>query len=171
MRCCTETAVRKHAFAANELFSSPDCIFRCQGSQINSPRLIRGRIYLFRWENTRLEQTTSGYASDTMYRQRWELIKREITEEKFTLIDWGSDSGWFSISAATEFSQSSILAVDGSVMLGEGNIQNHLSIIAEKQIQNDILINCLFDASTFAALKQCPVQYQLVLSVFHWILP
>ena len=116
-----------------------------------------------------MQQSASGYASDTMYRQRWELIKHEISTDPFTLIDWGSDSGWFSVTTALAFPRSKVLSVDGSVMLGESNIQNHLAKITAEKIENDTLINCLFDADTFAALKRCPVHYQFVLSVFHWI--
>jgi hypothetical protein len=62
-----------------------------------------------------------------------------------------------------------VLSVDGSVMLGEDNIKNHLNRIAEEKIENNTLINCLFDAGTFEALKSRPVHYQFVLSVFHWL--
>lgn len=116
-----------------------------------------------------MQQSASGYASDAMYRQRWELIRPEIDSDRFTLIDWGSDSGWFSVNAALAFPRSNVLSVDGSVMLGESNIQNHLATIAAEKIENNTLIDCLFDADTFAALKQCPVHYQFVLSVFHWM--
>ena len=73
-----------------------------------------------------MQQSASGYASDTMYRQRWELIKHEISTDQFTLIDWGSDSGWFSVTTALAFPRSKVLSVDGSVMLGESNIKNKL---------------------------------------------
>lgn len=116
-----------------------------------------------------MQQSASGYASGTMYRQRWELIKPEISSTRFTVIDWGSDSGWFSVKTAKTFAQSTVLSVDGSVMLGDSNIQNHHAKIAEEKIENDTVINCLFDADTFATLKAKPVHYQYVLSVFHWI--
>ena len=114
-------------------------------------------------------QSAWGYASETMYRRRWELIKHEISTVPFTLIDWGSDSGWFSVTSALAFPQSNVLSVDGSVMLGESNIQDHLTKIAEEKIENDTLINCLFDANTFRALNPYPVHYQFALSVFHWL--
>jgi hypothetical protein len=113
--------------------------------------------------------SSSGYASDTMYRQRWDLIESLISADKFALIDWRSDSGWFSVTAALAFPRANIISVDGSVMLGDSNIQDHLNKIAEERLENNTLINCLFDADTFSALKQCPVQYQLALSVFHWM--
>ena len=116
-----------------------------------------------------MQQSAWGYASDTMYRRRWALIKPEIARDRFTLIDWGSDSGWFSVTTALAFPGSTVLAVDGSVMLGDSNIQEHLAKIAEEKIENDTLVNCLFDANTFAALKSCPVHYQYALSVFHWM--
>lgn len=104
-----------------------------------------------------------------MYRQRWELIKPLIASDRFTLIDWGSDSGWFSVSAALAFPNANVISVDGSVMLGDSNIQNHRTRITEEKLQNDTLIDCLFDAATFAAVKKAPVHYQLALSVFHWM--
>jgi len=116
-----------------------------------------------------LEQSAWGYASDSMYRRRWALIEPEISCDRFILIDWGSDSGWFSVTTALAFPGSSVVAVDGSVMLGDSNIQEHLAKIAEEKIENDTLVNCLFDADTFAALKSCPVHYQYALSVFHWM--
>jgi len=116
-----------------------------------------------------MQEPVSGYASDSMYQRRWTLIKQELSTDKFNLIDWGSDSGWFSLTTALAFPQSNVLSVDGSIMLGENNIQNHLKRIAEEKIENDTLINCLFDASTFETLKPYPVHYQFVLSVFHWM--
>lgn len=116
-----------------------------------------------------MPQSAWGYASDTMYRRRWALIEPEISRDRFTLIDWGSDSGWFSVTTALAFPRSNVLAVDGSVMLGDSNIQEHLAKIADEKIENDTLVNCLFDANTFAALKSYPVHYQYALSVFHWM--
>ena len=116
-----------------------------------------------------MQLSPSGYASDTMYRQRWNLIQPLISADRFTLIDWGSDSGWFSVAAALAFPSAHVISVDGSVMLGDSNIQDHLDKIAEEGLENNALINCLFDADTFSALKQCPVHYQLALSVFHWM--
>lgn len=116
-----------------------------------------------------MQQSAWGYASDAMYRQRWALIEPKISRDRFALIDWGSDSGWFSVTTALAYPRSRVISVDGSVMLGEGNIQDHQAKIAEEKIENDTLVNCLFDADTFAALKKCPVHYQYVLSVFHWM--
>lgn len=116
-----------------------------------------------------MQERASGYASDSMYQMRWTLIKQELSTDKFNLIDWGSDSGWFSLTTALTFPKSNVLSVDGSIMLGENNIQNHLERIAEEKLENDTLIDCLFDAGTFATLKACPVHYQFVLSVFHWL--
>lgn len=116
-----------------------------------------------------MQPSASGYASDTMYRQRWDLIKQELSADQFILIDWGSDSGWFSVTTALTFPRANVLSIDGSVMLGDDNIQNHLMKIAEEKIKNNSLVNCLFDAGTFEALSSYPVHYQLVLSVFHWI--
>jgi hypothetical protein len=116
-----------------------------------------------------MQQYAWGYASDTMYHQRWALIEPQMTRDRFTLIDWGSDSGWFSVTTALAFPRSNVLAVDGSVMLGDTNIQQHLAKIAEEKIENDSLVNSLFDANTFAALKSHAVNYQYALSVFHWM--
>ena len=110
-----------------------------------------------------------GYASDKTYQQRWELIAPQLRSDAFTMIDWGSDSGWFSVKTALDFPESKVIAVDGSIMLGDSNVREHKSRVSEMGITNNHLVNCLFDADTFAALKSCPVNYQLVLSVFHWM--
>ncbi len=42
---------------------------------------------------------TFGYNTSNVYNDRWDLINKNIIKDEFSLLDWGSDEGWFSIKA------------------------------------------------------------------------
>lgn len=110
-----------------------------------------------------------GYNTMKVYKDRWNLIKKCIIKDEFLLIDWGSDEGWFSIKASQAYPNSSIISVDAGVMMNENSVSSHYRKIVDLDLKNNYLVNSYFGASTFKELTNFKCDYQLVLSVFHWL--
>lgn len=108
-----------------------------------------------------------GYASEAMYVHRWNLIEPHLTLDNFTLVDWGSDAGWFSVTTAATFPSAKVISVEAGIMTHGKGIALHQQTIEDHDITNNILINTLFGPATFDDLSAAPSDYQLVLSVFH----
>ncbi len=102
-----------------------------------------------------------------MYTHRWGLIEPHLSLDKFTLVDWGSDAGWFSVRAATAFPSATVISVEAGLMTHGKGIALHRRMIEEYSVPNNFLIDTLFGPTTFEGLSTVPSDYQLVLSVFH----
>lgn len=111
--------------------------------------------------------TTWGYASSDMYRQRWGLIGPELEGDDFVLVDWGSDAGWFSISAAKGFPQATVVSVESGVMSDGQGLAMHREKLVEFGVSNNVVVDAMFGPATFENLGDTPADVQFVLSVFH----
>lgn len=114
-----------------------------------------------------MEKGAWGYASDSMYRDRWALLEGHFTGEPFVLVDWGSDAGWFSIQVAKSRPLSTVISVEAGIMTGGINLAEHRRRMEEFGITNNLIVDCLFGPVTFEKLWTVPSDFQLVLSVFH----
>ena len=120
--------------------------------------------------------------------ERWRAIgasiKRDVeeglVEERFTLVDYGADAGYFSISTAHEFPKAFVIAVElggtgGVIWKTKNKIDVHQiqeSQIKAKEIAPGAINLCQTTVRIehFAQLRELKQfhTYQLVLSVFHW---
>ena len=112
---------------------------------------------------------TFGYNTSNVYNDRWDLINKNIIKDEFSLLDWGSDEGWFSVKASQTYASSSIISVDAGMMMNKDSVLSHYNKIIDRGLKNNFLVNSYFGASTFKELKRFRCDYQLVLSVFHWL--
>ncbi len=111
---------------------------------------------------------TWGYAPSDLYHERWNLIVPYLPEAPFVLIDWGSDSGWFSVKVAHDFPKATVLSVESGVMSGGAGIALHRDKIELYDVgDRDLIIPTMFGPETFVALANQAADYQFVLSVFH----
>ena len=108
-----------------------------------------------------------GYASEAMYVCRWNLIEPHLALDDFTLVDWGSDAGWFSVTTAVAFPLATVISVEAGLMTHGKGVALHQQMIKDQSITNNVLINTLFAPATFDGLSAMPSDYQLVLSIFH----
>ena len=111
--------------------------------------------------------TTWGYASSDMYRQRWALIRPHLAGDAFVLVDWGSDAGWFSISAAKAFPGATVISVESGVMSDGQGLAMHRDKLAALDVSNNVIVDAMFGPATFERLAASPADVQFVLSVFH----
>lgn len=110
---------------------------------------------------------TWGYASSDVYTQRWALIEPHLTRPRFVLVDWGSDAGWFSVTAAEAFPDATVVSVEAGIMTQGAGLRVHRQAIAARGVENNQIVDALFGPPTFEGLAGVPADYQLVLSVFH----
>jgi hypothetical protein len=122
---------------------------------------------------------------------RWQAIRCEIKAEKKalqkkTIIEFGSNFGFLSLSMAAEFANGSVYSIEGSFGTGNegGNhakkaseitlskgIQSHLAIRNKYNLNNNYILPGIADNNLFKRIIDAGIQfdYQLSLSVFHWI--
>eukprot|EP01062_Namystynia_karyoxenos_P068231 TRINITY_DN625_c0_g1_i1.p1 TRINITY_DN625_c0_g1~~TRINITY_DN625_c0_g1_i1.p1 ORF type:complete len:411 (+),score=107.23 TRINITY_DN625_c0_g1_i1:74-1234(+) len=115
---------------------------------------------------------------------RWAFIHKEIAmdgvgDRKLSLVDYGSDEGYFSISVAHAFPRSVVMGVElggvgGSIWMKKGSmdvLQTQERKIREFGVQPRVVI-CQTGVAPkhFFALRKEGLRhdYQFVLSVFHW---
>jgi hypothetical protein len=110
---------------------------------------------------------TWGYGSVEMYAKRWSLIKPHLSGSDFVLIDWGSDAGWFSISVARAFPQSTVISIEAGIMSDGQGLRMHREKSGACGVSNNLIVDSLFGPDTFDGMRLVPSDYQLALSVFH----
>lgn len=122
---------------------------------------------------------------------RWPLIRRELLRDgrdgsKPLCLEIGSNFGYFSLNIANTLPNGRIFSVEGS--FGTGNdggkdrkasteimhtpgIQTHAEIRDRFELRNDTICLGVADANTFKTLMTQKIlfDYQVSLSVFHWI--
>jgi len=117
---------------------------------------------------------TWGYNIPEVYYGRFsmitEFINNNIPQETFTIIDWGSDSGWTSVALSNYYSDSSnVISIDSGIMYNNTScIDDHLRAIGEYKIKNNTVLKMTFTEQTWQDIHPCPVNIQLLLSIFHW---
>src|SRR5690554_6285255 len=84
---------------------------------------------------------TWGYASSDMYVQRWALIKPHLTRPRFVLVDWGSDAGWFSVTAAEAFPEATVVSVEAGIMTQGEGLRLHRQAIAARGVENNRIVD------------------------------
>jgi hypothetical protein len=115
---------------------------------------------------------------------RFGAIAKSIAEDKrhkFTLIDYGADQGYFSISTAHMFPGALVMGVElggvgGQIWLkGKSKSESDVLDIQESHLRayglsNVIICQAKMETTHFTALREqkAYVDYQLMLSVFHW---
>jgi hypothetical protein len=122
---------------------------------------------------------------------RWPLIRRELLRDGLEdanplCLEIGSNFGYFSLNIANAYPNGRIFSVEGS--FGTGNdggkdrkaspeirrtpgIQTHAAIRDRLNLSNDTICLGVADASTFKSIiaREILFDYQVSLSVFHWI--
>jgi hypothetical protein len=113
------------------------------------------------------EVETWGYGQPEMYTDRWRLILPCLEGPAFTLVDWGSDAGWFGVQVARAFPDSTVLSIDSGIMSRGAGPLEHRAQIDRYGLTNDEIVEAFFGPPTFRDLHRVASSYQLVLSVFH----
>jgi len=129
------------------------------------------------------------------YAGRWAAIEEELQNwvsrqhlSSFSVLDIGSNGGFFSVQTAGVFPQALVIGVEGSVGVGNGNqsapgnlnatslretpsIQNHLKWIQKLELQNNVIANEVWDSNHVKGLARhgFSVDVMYLLSVFHWM--
>ena len=117
---------------------------------------------------------------------RWKALWRSIADDvakegdTFTLIDYGSDQGFFSVSVAKSFPNALVMGIEaggdgGSIWNKKAKVQIDVLEIQESKFREHHLNNVLIcqtkahqDQFTQLREKGLVSRYQFVLSVFHW---
>jgi hypothetical protein len=119
-----------------------------------------------------------GYNKDRNL-ARWKPLYASIAADqrnRFTLIDYGSDQGFFSVSVAKFFPQSLVMGLEMGGCGGE-IWKKHCDVLLiqerqlrERQLSNMIICQTKMHQDHFRdlAAKAIISDYQFVLSVFHW---
>jgi hypothetical protein len=103
---------------------------------------------------------------------------KDPSHAEFTLVDYGSDQGYFAITLAQKFPRSHVISIEmggvgGEIWKKEGsvdvlviqeNMANERDVTNMRICQTKVLPT-MFDELNAANVKH---RYQLVLSVFHW---
>jgi hypothetical protein len=131
---------------------------------------------------------TVGYRpNDNEY--RWNVLDKEFARDAPDdpcILEIGSNFGYFSLQAAKRFGQGRVFSVEGSY--GTGNqgtrevkdgrqiqetdgVRKHLSLRNELELANNIVCLGVVDAGTYKRIAEAGVMfdYQISLSVFHWV--
>jgi hypothetical protein len=172
---------------------SGSAFFQPVGRPTQRPTLASPPPHLPRDTNVVLPESIDvlppwGYNSDRNV-PRWRAIAASIKTDlnegtspaDFTLVDYGADQGYFSVSAAHAFPQAFVIAVEGGGKGGaiwcSGKKCPDVHSIQEEAIANNSisderisLCKTFVSPETFAQLKQSRQvhTYQFILSVFHW---
>jgi len=115
---------------------------------------------------------------------RWGFLHREIAADgdvtrAFSLVDYGSDEGYFSISVAKAFPRSLVIGVEmggvGGSIWKKAGTKDVLKVTEDKVREHKVqprVVMCQTAVAPqhFTALSQAGAvhDYQFVLSVFHW---
>ncbi len=111
---------------------------------------------------------TWGYAPRELYLARWALIQPNLPVQRFTVIDWGSDSGWFSVKIAKEFPQSTVVSVESGTMSDGDGLKLHRRKQSEYLVsETNLIAETCFGPDTFPHLKIHASGLSTALSVFH----
>jgi len=162
-------------------------------------RILRGEAYIpfqadtsryFRLKHKLFPRTGRRQIRNIGYRlrdnkSRYEQMKPHITKKNFSLLDVGSNFGYFSLSLSLDYPNSRVFSVEGSY--GTGNedmygkpdydfvkskgLQTHLKYKRKHSVFNNHIFCMLMTKNQLDALHQKNIRfdYQLSLSVFHWI--
>jgi len=161
-------------------------------------RILRGEKYIpftcsdkaapFILTNNFLFKLCSFKISNVGYRpkhnkRRLKLIEKNIDTSNFTLVDIGSNFGYFSLNLAMKYPASMVYSIEGSFGTGNDNVYNKNKIITTKGIKchqrlkeknfifNNYIVCALMTQGVLKSLHKYNIvfDYQLSLSVFHWI--
>eukprot|EP01062_Namystynia_karyoxenos_P068235 TRINITY_DN625_c0_g2_i3.p1 TRINITY_DN625_c0_g2~~TRINITY_DN625_c0_g2_i3.p1 ORF type:complete len:362 (+),score=51.05 TRINITY_DN625_c0_g2_i3:59-1144(+) len=114
---------------------------------------------------------------------RWELIHKEIHHDgsrtrRISVVDYGSDQGFFSVSTAYAFPNAEVISVELGDAGGSGWSRGKMDVlwIQERKIRayrvqpRVVICQTRLNVGHFADLLRSGVthDYQYVLSVFHW---
>jgi len=144
------------------------------------------KLRISAWINKLLAKKIANVGYRTNHNvSRLKLITNNIENANFSLVDIGSNYGYFSLSLAKKFANSWVYSVEGSY--GTGNegvfntekkhitetkgIQTHRQEKEVHQIYNNSIFCTLLTAEKLQLLHDHKIvfDYQLSLSVFHWV--
>lgn len=113
--------------------------------------------------------------------RRLSYIEKEIASNEFTMLDVGSNFGFFSLNMAKKYPSSKIYSVEGSLGTGNNNnpknaekspgVTTHKSIRDKLKLNNNKIFCALLDhkkIKQFADI-QLAFDYQISLSTLHWV--
>ena len=142
--------------------SAPALKFRPFGYHISgegSERTKHEKRYVDRWC-----QIGASIAQDA------ELISGRYTS--FSVVDYGSNEGYFSLAIATSFPMSTIISVDfNEVFFGVTPRDAHVRHRKHMSASNNLICHSQYSVSMINSLLSAGVRvrYALVLSIFHWL--
>lgn len=95
-------------------------------------------------------------------------------EVPFTVVDWGSNFGWFSVLLSEAFPSSLVWSVEGGLQADaslSAGVSFHEQYLLQNEIDNNRICAANFSGKTFHHLQEEDItfDYQLLFSVVHWV--